>query len=97
MNTFLGAIKSAKPHIYYNSYSSAVSAVYDYVSEKYDIFENDWFNSVTIGGKPKSETTKRSNNIRLYSKQTGKEIRKSLNIQVYRMKNDKYELNFYIN
>jgi hypothetical protein len=97
MAVLLGAIKSPKPHTYYNTYSSAVIDVYDYVSEKYDIDSDDWFNEVSIGGKPKSETTKRSRNIRLYSKETGKESRKSLNIQVYRMKSDKFELNWYIN
>jgi hypothetical protein len=97
MSIFLGAVKNPHPKTYYPSYSSAVSDVYDYVSKKYRIDENDWFSEVTIGGKPKSQTTKFSRHIRLYSLTTGKEVRKQLNIQVYRMPSDNFELNFYIN
>lgn len=97
MAVFIGTTGVSKPKIYYNSYSAAVSDVYDYVSKKYVIDENDWFTRVAVGGKPKSETTKRSDYIRLYSKETGKELKKTLNIQVYRMKGGKFELNYYIN
>jgi hypothetical protein len=98
MSVFLGAVKKTPhPKTYYTSYSSATNAVYDYVSEKYLIDMNDWFSEVSVGGKPKNDTTKRSEHIRLYSLTTGKEVRKQLNIQVYRISNDTYELNFYIN
>jgi len=89
-----------KPETYYDTYGAAVSAVSDYVTAKgYEIDEDDWFNKVTVGGKPKSEKTKSSRGISL--SKNGKQIKQCLHIQVYRMEmpayaNDRFELNFYI-
>ena len=90
-----------KPGIYYDTYSAATTAVYEYVeSQGYKIDEDDWFQKVNLGGKPKAGTTKSSNGISL--SKDGKLLRKCLHIQVYRIEmppefpTDKYELNWYI-
>lgn len=86
-----------KPKIYYNSYTEATQDVWDYVSEKHLIDPTDWFNEVNIGGKPKLGQTKRSRSISLYNIETKKPLKKALNIQVYRISPDRFELNWYIN
>lgn len=86
-----------KPKTYYSSYSEATQDVWDYVSEKHLIDPSDWFREVNVGGKPKVGETKRSRGITLYNKETKKQLRKTLNIQVYRMSSDRFELNYYVN
>ena len=89
-----------RPETYYDTYNDAVYAVFNYVSEKgYTIDDDDWFNQVAVGGKPKQGETKSSRGIAL--SKNGKQIKQCLHIQVYRMemptyRNDKFELNFYI-
>lgn len=91
------AIILENKNTYFNSYSSATNHVYDEVSKKYKIDDDDWFRKVSVGGKPKTGDTKRSDGITLYDLQTEKEQRKALHIQVYRMNDNRFELNFYIN
>ena len=89
-----------RPETYYDSYSSAVTAVYEYVEDNgYKVDNDDWFNQVSIGGKPKVGETKYSMGIGL--SKNGKKLRKCLNIAVYRVGvvdryYDKFELNWYI-
>jgi hypothetical protein len=89
-----------RPETYYDSYSSAVTAVYEYVEDNgYKVDNDDWFNQVTLGGKPKAGETKTSHGIGL--SKNGKELRKCLRIDVYRIQmpdytNDRFELNWYI-
>ena len=88
------------PETYFDTYSSAVSAVYEYVESKgYKIDDDDWFREVTIGGKPKVGETKTSMGIGL--SKNDKPLRKCLHIQVFRIEmpthlNDRFELNWYI-
>jgi hypothetical protein len=89
-----------KPLTYFDSYAKAVSTVYEYVeSQGYKINDDDWFREVTVGGKPKAGNTKTSWGIGL--SKNGKELRKCLHIDVYRIEmpdyaNDRFELNWYI-
>jgi len=89
-----------KPETYHNTYSSAVTAVYEYMEAKgYTIDEDDWFRKVTLGGKPKAGETKDSTGISIYK--NGKEQKKCLHIFVYRIQmpdytNDRFELVWYV-
>jgi hypothetical protein len=88
--------KASKPKIYYRSYTEATQDVYDYVSQKYIINMDDWFSQVNVGGKPRQGQTKRAIGIGLYSRKTMRPVTATLNIQVYRMSSDRFELNFYV-
>lgn len=93
------SILEAKYPIYWQTYAAAIDWVYDEVSKKFKIDDNDWFNHLATGGKPKQGKTKRGT-VALYDKNTGKEQRKALAIQVYNMGNTfkkQFELNWYIN
>ena len=86
---------------YYTTYSAATTAVYERVELMgYTIDEDDWFRKVNLGGKPKPGESKDSSCITLYK--DGKEQRKTLHIQVYRIEMpdnfayDRFELNWYI-
>ena len=83
--------------IYFNTYSDALSNVRKEVEKKYNIDEDDWFNQLTTGGKPKDGKTKKAIGIDIFDKKTGKTPgKKKLHVQVYAMENGKYELNWYI-
>lgn len=88
------------PATYYTTYSSATSAVYEYLeSQGYVIHGDDWFSKVNLGGKPKPGETKSSSGIGL--SKDGKELKKCLHIQVYRESRpqtepDRFELNWYV-
>lgn len=86
---------------YYSTYSAATTAVYERVELMgYTIDEDDWFSKVNLGGKPKPGEAKDSRCITLYK--NGKEQRKTLHIQVYRIGvpepylPDRFELVWYI-
>jgi hypothetical protein len=89
-----------QPQTYHDTYSSAVTSVYQHLEEKgYTINGDDWFREVTLGGKPKVGETKTSMGIGL--ELNGKTLKKCLHIQVYRIQmpdytNDRFELNWYI-
>lgn len=87
--------RNKKPKIYYKYFGEAIDDVYRYVSDKYVIDDTDFFQQLSSGGKPKLHQTKRAV-IRLYSKTTGKELKKGLAVQVYRLSDDTFELNWYI-
>jgi hypothetical protein len=83
---------------YFNTYSAAVQYAREQIEDRgFDIDEDDWWSSVTIGpGKPSpGEYTKHS--LEIYK--NGKKQRKMLQIQVYNRetKGNEYELNYYIN
>jgi hypothetical protein len=86
----------SRPKNYYRSYTEATQAVYDYVSTAYIINMDEWFSQVNVGGKPKVNQTKKSRAIGLYSKKTMKPIKKALHINVFRMNENTFELNWYI-
>lgn len=82
---------------YFNTYSDALSHVRKEVEKKYKIDEDDWFNQLSVGGRPKEGQTKKGIGIDIFDKKTGKAPgKKKLHIQVYGMENGKYELNWYI-
>ena len=88
--------KASKPKIYYRSYTEATQDVYDYVSQEHIINMDDWFSQVNVGGKPRQGHTKRAIGIGLNSRKTMRPVKATLNIQVYRMSSDRFELNFYV-
>lgn len=91
-------IREAKePYIvYHNSYSAAVQAAESYAKNKgYEIDENDWWHSVSVG--PKKPSPGKTNRMSVNLIKNGKVQRKALHIQVYGRENGKYELNCYIN
>lgn len=84
-------------HTYFNTYSAALNYVRKEVEKKYDIDEDDWFNQLSVGGKPSMGKTKKGIGIELIDKKTGKAPgKKKLHVQVYGMESGKYELNWYI-
>jgi len=83
--------------VYFNTYSDALNNVRKNVEKKYDIDEDDWFNQLSVGGKPSVGKTKKGIGIDIFDKNTGKAPgKKKLHVQVYAMENGKYELNWYI-
>lgn len=90
-------IREAKSEyeVYHNSYSSAIDAALDYAKSKgYEPDADDVWNKISMGNKKPKEGDTNRFTITLFK--DGKEQKKSLQIQVYGMKN-KYELNAYIN
>ena len=82
---------------YFNTYSAALDYVRKNVEKQYDIDEDDWFNQLSVGGKPKTGQTKKGIGIDIFDKKTGKAPgKKKLHVQVYGMESGKYELNWYI-
>ena len=81
--------------VYHGTYSSAVQTARKRAEEKgYEIDEDDWFSEVNTGpGKPQPGKTVR-HSIRLTK--NGKPVKAALQIQVYRIDREKYELNTYI-
>jgi hypothetical protein len=59
----------------------------------YEVSEDEEFNKITTGDKPYAGETK---DYHLELTKGGKPQRKLLHIQIYRMDNGRYELNFYI-
>lgn len=88
-----------KPETYHRSYTSATSAVFEYIeSQGYQIDAQDWFNEINLGGRPGSAQPKRAT---IGLSKNGKELRKCLQMQIYRIPNenfpyDTFEINFYI-
>lgn len=90
------AIREGKEpyQVYHNSFSSAIQTAKDYVESKgYSLSEDEWFSSVSCGPKKPSEGKTNRYSLELFK--NGKLLNKTLNIQVYGMK-EKYELNMYI-
>lgn len=89
--------KKNEKQTYFDTYASAITYAHNDISKKYKIDENDWFNLMGTGGKPAPGTTK-SGIITLYDKETGKEQKKALAIQVYNRDTNKgtFELNYYV-
>lgn len=81
--------------VYHNSYTSAIDTALDYAKSKgYEPDADDVWNKISTGKKKPQEGETNRFSITLFK--DGKEQKKSLNIQVYGMK-EKYELNVYIN
>ena len=96
--TFSDYLHQKNDRVYFNSFTDAVSYVYDIVSKKFTIDEDDWFNQIAVGGKPKKGQTKKGI-IGLIDKKTKKPFKKSLAVQVYNRgtRTNEFELNWYIN
>jgi hypothetical protein len=92
--TFSDYLHQKKDRVYFNSFTDAVSYVYDLVSVKFKIDEDDWFNQIASGGKPGTGKTKIAH-IDLYNKKTGEKVSQNAHIQVYNSGNT-FELNYYL-
>ena len=79
-----------KLEIYHNTMSDAITAAYNYAREKgYEVVENMFiWESITYG---------QSRDYHIDLIKDGKEQKKCLQLQLYRMESGKYELNCYIN
>lgn len=88
-------VKKSDYDIYHDTYSSAVQHAEAFAQKNgYEVDEDDWSRSVTLGAQRKPGNGKTvSHNITLTKK--GKEVRQKLHIQVYNT-GKKYELNMYI-
>jgi len=90
------AIKEGKNdyQVYHDTFSSAVQTAGEYAEKfGFQISDDEWFNKISTGPKKPNEGETNRYSLSLYK--NGKEQRKTLNIQVYGMRN-KYELNTYI-
>ena len=86
--------KNGDYQVYHNNYSSAIDEALDYAKSKgYEPDADDVWNKISMGNKKPKEGDTNRFTITLFK--DGKEQKKSLQIQVYGMKN-KYELNAYI-
>jgi hypothetical protein len=83
---------------YFDSYGAAIDYAHDHTSKLYKVDDDDWMNILATGGKPHTGHTKRGL-ITLYNKDTGKELKNALAVQVYNRgtEHGRFELNFYVN
>jgi len=89
-------LKKKEDKIYHDSFSSAVQEAINYAEKKgYKVDEDDWFTQVSVG--PKKPSAGKTNRYSVKILKDGKEQKKMLHFQVYRMDSGKYELNVYIN
>lgn len=81
--------------IYHDSYSSAVQEATRRTREQgYEVNEEDFHYKVTVGPRKPQPGDTNSFNIKLLK--NGEESRRVLHMQIYRMNEDSYELNMYI-
>lgn len=53
-------LNEAKDQVYFKTFSAAVSYAKEKAEKKYDIDEDDWFNQLSVGGKPGEGKTKKA-------------------------------------
>ena len=82
--------------VYHKSYTEAIQTSLDQIKKNgYEYSEEEYFQRVTTGDKKPGRGM--TNKITLGLFKSGKEQRKAAHIQIYRMDDDNFELNFYIN
>lgn len=87
--------KNLKFKLYHDSYTSAVQAAIQYGKDSgYELSDDEIARKIGLG--PAKPTPGKTNRITLTLFKNGKEQRKTLSFQVYRMNPDKFELNIYI-
>jgi hypothetical protein len=80
--------------IYHKTFSAAVQHAIEVTNKKgYEVDEDDWFRKVASG--PRKPSTGKTNSYSINLTKNGKEVRQSLNMQVY-FDGSRYELNMYV-
>ena len=81
--------------IYHKDYSSAVQTAIKQAEKRgYEVDMDDWHDKVATG--PKKPSSGKTNSFSINLMKDGKASKKKLQMQVYNMDNQKYELNMYI-
>lgn len=98
-NTIIESLNEAEYPVYHKSFTSAADAAKKYAEKRgFEVDEDDWSTQIGMGGKNvRSRPSEgKTTEFTVGLLKGGKPQRKSLQIQVYGMKNG-YELNAYIN
>ena len=81
--------------VYHKDYSSAVQTAIKQAEKRgYEVDMDDWHDKVATG--PKKPSSGKTNSFSINLMKDGKASKKKLQMQVYNMDNQKYELNMYI-
>ena len=81
--------------VYHKDYSGAVQTAIKQVEKRgYEVDMDDWHDKVATG--PKKPSSGKTNSFSINLMKDGKPSKKKLQMQVYNMDNQKYELNMYI-
>jgi hypothetical protein len=81
--------------VYHKDYSSAVQTAIKQAEKRgYEVDMDDWHDKVATG--PKKPSSGKTNSFSINLMKDGKPSKKKLQMQVYNMDNQKYELNMYI-